>query len=164
MPHPILNLADLEYQTIEHGERYQCRMGEIGGRLGSKKLGYNLTVIPSGKRAFPFHSHRVNEEMFFVIEGRGEVRVGSQVHPIRTGDVISCPAGGPETAHQLINNSDADLKILAVSSMISPEIVDYPDSGKFGIRLQVEDADGQERTTFRFIGRPESGVDYWDGE
>ena len=164
MPDHILNLADLNYETIQHGQRFECRMGEIGGRLGSKKLGYNLTVIPAGKRAFPFHSHRINEEMFFVVEGHGEVRIGDQTHPIRAGDVIACPPGGAETAHQIINSSQDELKILAVSTMIWPEIVHYGDSGKFGVRLQVEAADGKEQTAFRFIGRAESGVDYWDGE
>jgi uncharacterized cupin superfamily protein len=164
MPHSILNLADLDYEPLGHGDRFECRMGEIGGRLGSKKLGYNLTVIPAGKRAFPFHSHRINEEMFFVVEGHGELRIGDALHPIRAGDVIGCPPGGPETAHQLINNSDADLKILAVSTMIWPEIVDYPDSGKFGVSLQVQDGAGKEQTLFRFIGREASAVDYWEGE
>jgi uncharacterized cupin superfamily protein len=164
MPQRILNLDSLEYEALGHGNRYACTMGEIGGRLGSKRLGYNLTVIPAGKRAFPFHNHRINEEMFFVVEGRGAVRIGDQTHAIRAGDVIACPPGGPEAAHQLINDSDADLKILAVSSMMWPEIVDYPDSGKFGVRLMVQDADGTEQTAFRFIGRMGSAVDYWDGE
>ena len=39
-------------------------------------LHYNLTAVPPGKRAFPFHNHRVNEEMFFILEGTGEVRIG----------------------------------------------------------------------------------------
>ena len=47
-----------------------------------------------GKRAFPFHNHQVNEEMFFVIAGSGEVRIGAEMFPIRKGDIIACPAGG----------------------------------------------------------------------
>ena len=43
----------------------------------------------TGKRAFPFHSHRVNEEMFFVLEGKGEIRIGTETYPVTRGDVIS---------------------------------------------------------------------------
>ncbi|MFX6258424.1 cupin domain-containing protein, partial [Acinetobacter baumannii] len=72
-------------------------MAPIGRMLGAQTLGYNLTVIEPGKRVFPFPSHRANEEMFFIVEGTGEVRIGEARHPIGAGDVISCPAGGPET-------------------------------------------------------------------
>src|SRR5262249_38061245 len=61
---PILNVAALEYRRWGHGERFEARVAAIGGRLGAQKLGYNVTVLPPGKRAFPFHNHRVNEEMF----------------------------------------------------------------------------------------------------
>ncbi|MBI3706783.1 MAG: cupin domain-containing protein [Proteobacteria bacterium] len=140
-------------------------MGAIGARVGAQKLGYNLTVLPPGKRAWPAHSHRVNEEMFFVVEGEGEVRIGAARHPIRAGDVIACPPGGPDTAHQIANTSPtAELKFLAISTKILPEMVDYPDSGKFGVATELQGADGKPQMT-RFLGRaPASQPDYWDGE
>jgi uncharacterized cupin superfamily protein len=164
MKPPILNVADVDYQDWGHGERFAARLGEIGGKLGAQKLGYNVTVVPPGKRAFPMHSHRVNEEMFFVLEGEGELRIGEQRHAIRRGDVIACPPGGPETAHQIINTSASELKYLAVSTMLSPEIVDYPDSGKFGVRMQLAPGPDGKPRVFRYIGRAEARVDYWDGE
>src|SRR4051812_25616368 len=111
MSHPIINIADVELQprpaayaaTGDAAARYDARMGMLAPRLGAQKLGYNLTAIPPGKRAFPFHNHRVNEEMFFILEGSGEVRIGDTTHPVRQGDVIACPAGGKEAAHQFIN-------------------------------------------------------------
>ncbi len=160
---PILNIADLELHEQGHGERFQARFALIGSRLGAKKLGYNLTVLAPGKRAFPFHNHRVNEEMFFVLAGQGEVRIGKERHPIRQGDVIACPPGGPETAHQIINTSAAELRYLAVSTQLSPEIAEYPDSNKFGVI--AEPSPGSEAgETFHFVGRPEGGLDYWEGE
>jgi uncharacterized cupin superfamily protein len=165
MPSPILNIADLEYRETSHGERYAARLGAIGPRIGAQKLGYNVTVLPPGKRAFPFHNHRVNEEMFFVLEGEGEVRIGQARHPIRRGDVIACPPGGPETAHQIINTSQtAELKYLAVSTRQYPEVAEYPDSGKFGLLAEFPPgADGKPQT-MRFVGRAEASLDYWEGE
>jgi uncharacterized cupin superfamily protein len=165
---PIVNIADLEFIPFGHGHerpgagqahpRYQGSMGQIGERVGAQKLGYNLTVVPPGKRVFPLHSHRVNEEMFFILEGSGEVRIGKGAppRPIRAGDVIACPPGGPETAHQIINTSDAELKFLAVSTKIYPEIADYPDFGTFA----VYGAD----PPFRFVTRHEHGLTYWQDE
>lgn len=145
-------------------ERYDARMGMIASQLGAQKLGYNITAIPPGKRAFPFHNHHVNEEMFFVLEGTGEVRIGEAVYPIRPGDIIACPAGGKETAHQIINNGSAELKYLAVSTKLSPEIGEYPDSGKFGVLAEYPAGADNKPRGFRFIGRTEKSGDYWEGE
>lgn len=144
-------------------ERFDGRMGSVSTRIGAHKLGYNITAVPPGKRAFPLHSHRINEEMFFVLEGSGEVRIGNERHPLRQGDFLACPPGGPETAHQIINTGTTELKYLAVSTQQFPEICDYPDSGKFLVTEHPRNADGSVNG-FRHIGRPESAVDYWDGE
>jgi uncharacterized cupin superfamily protein len=168
---PIVNLADLRPQPLapafqptgEAATRYAPRIAPIAAGLGAQKLGYNLTVLAPGMRAFPAHNHRVNEEMFLVLEGDGEVRIGAQVHAIRAGDIVACPPGGPETAHQIRNTGSVDLRYLSVSTMQYPEIVDYPDSGKFGVRGEFKDADGKPHT-FRVIGRAGESVDYWEGE
>jgi uncharacterized cupin superfamily protein len=171
---PIINLDELAYDNFGHGmkypgamkagEKFQARLGAIGPKIGAQKLGYNVTVLPPGKRAFPFHSHRVNEEMFLVLEGAGEIRIGDQTHAIKKNDIIACVAGGPETAHQIINTSATDeLKFLAVSTMSAPEWAEYPDSGKFAVLNKSLGKDGKPEVT-RFVGRMDQAIDYWEGE
>lgn len=168
----IINIADVELQprpamfaaTGEAAQRFDARMGLVASRIGAQKLGYNITAVPPGKRAFPFHNHRVNEEMFLILEGSGEVRIGEAVYPIRTGDMIACPPGGKDTAHQIINTGSTEMKYLAVSTKLSPEIADYPDSEKFGVLAEYPANAGGPPTMFRFVGRESLNVDYWDGE
>ena len=162
MAKPIINIAEVEFGPFPAPMPESAKakfggavLGRIGPKIGARKLGYSITVLPAGKRAFPFHSHRVNEEMFFILEGEGEVRVGDKIYPIRKGDFVAHPPGGPETAHQIVNTSKNELRYLAVSTMELPEIADYPDSNKFG----VMSLDG-----FRFLGRLDQSLDYWDGE
>src|SRR5262249_55413769 len=141
MSNRIINIADIELPPRpvsaaapgDAAERFDGRIGSVGTRIGARKLGYNITVVPPGRRAFPLHNHRVNEEMFFILEGEGEVRIGNERHPLRAGDFVACPPGGPDTAHQIINTGSVELKYLAVSTNEYPEICDYPDSGKFMI-------------------------------
>ncbi len=161
----IINLQDLDYHEWSHGEGFQGRMGEIGLSVGAEKLGYNLTVVPAGKRAFPMHCHYANEEMFFILEGSGEIRMGDERYPIRQGDVINCPAGGPETAHQIINTMDkGDLKYLAVSTTLSPEVCQYPDSGKTLVsHFPPPGGIGEEILRFILL-EGEGETDYWEGE
>lgn len=168
----ILNLADVELQprpaqfaaTGAAAAVFDARMGQIGTRIGAQKLGYNLTAVPPGMRAFPHHNHRINEEMFFVLQGTGEVRIGSERHPIRAGDVIACPPGGPESAHQIINTGREELRYLAVSTKQFPEIAEYPDSGKFGVLAEFPPGEDGKPQVFRFVGTPDRAVGYWEGE
>jgi len=169
---PVINLDQLELRPLppvmaapgETAERYAPRVATVGLLLGATKLGYNVIALPPGKRGFPFHSHRENEEMFFVLNGTGEIRIGDEFHPLRSGDIVSCPAGGPETAHQIINTGTVDLCYLALSTKCSPDIIEYPDSGKFRvISDDAVDADGTPRH-FDVIGRTGESLGYWDGE
>lgn len=172
MRKPILNVEDVEFLPRppdfapkgDLADRFEARTGRIANLIGARTLGYNITAVPPGKSAYPFHSHRVNEEMFFVLQGSGEVRFGPDTFPIRSGDFIACPSGGPETAHQLRNTGVEELRFLAVSTVQSPEINEYPDSGKFGVYADFPSGTNGEMEYFSFQGREGMNLDYWDGE
>jgi len=68
--------------------------------------------------------------------------------------VICCPTGGPETAHQIVNDSDEELAYLSVSTMMPVEVCEYPDSGKIGAYAG----------DLRHMTRPGDTLDYWVGE
>jgi uncharacterized cupin superfamily protein len=161
MKKQIINISELEFKPFPAPMPENVKatfegatLGFIGPLIGAQKLGYNVVKLPPGKRAFPFHNHRVNEELFFVLEGEGEVRIGDGTFPIKAGDFMAHPPGGPETAHQIVNTSKKELKYLSVSTKLSPEIADYPDSKKFGVLAE----------DFRFLGRTDQSLDYFDGE
>jgi uncharacterized cupin superfamily protein len=164
----IVNLDTLDPQPLPPqfaptgpaAERYAPRIARIGAQLGAKKLGYSLIVLEPGKRAFPFHHHRVNEEMFFVVEGEGEVRIGGERHAIRAGDVIACPPGDADTAHQIVNTGRQALRYLAISTMLSPEVVEYPDTGRQAVLV----ADEPGVKGLRAVFRADDSLGYWDGE
>jgi uncharacterized cupin superfamily protein len=52
---------------------------------------------------------------------------------VRSGDIIVCPPGDAEKAHQRINTSASELRYLSISSMDLPEIAEYPDSTRLGV-------------------------------
>ena len=165
MTRPIMNIDEVEFMEWGKGDRYAAKFGLISRRIGSLGLGYNLTVVPAGKRAFPLHNHRVNEEMFFIIKGSGEIRIGEESYPLREGDVVACPPGDRETAHQIINTSETEMKYLAVSTNMSPEVAEYPDSGKVGVIIELGADENGMPKMWRLMMKDESTqVDYWDGE
>lgn len=163
---PIVNLAELALQprpaeyapTGAAAERFDARLARVGTQLGLKQLGISVVAVPPRMRAFPFHSHRMDDELFIVLEGQGQLRLGEAVHPVKAGDVIGCAAGGPETAHQIINTGTRELRYIAISSQAPVEVCQYPDSGKLGVYADLPTG------SFHFLGRDNEPVDYWDGE
>jgi uncharacterized cupin superfamily protein len=97
--------------------------------------------------------------MFLILDGEGELRFGDERYPIRKHDVIACPTGGPEVAHQIINTGSTDLRYLALSTMADVETCEYPDSQKV-----VVVAGERGRRRLRKMFRAESTVDYYDRE
>ena len=151
----VINLDQLKLEHFEKGEAFASDFARIGPVLGAKDLGYSYDVVPPGKRSCPFHSHRAEEEMFFIIKGTGTLRYGAETRKIRAGDVICCPTGGPDTAHQIVNDSDAELAYLSVSTMMPAEVCEYPDSKKIG-------AYGEGG--MRHMTHAAGNIDYWVDE
>jgi len=150
----VVNIHDVKLEPFSKGADYQSDCARLGPLVGAKDLGYSYDVVPPGKRSCPFHSHRGEEEMFFIVKGQGTLRYGDERRRIRAGDLICCPTGGPETAHQIINDSNEELAYLSVSTMCAVEICEYPDSGKIGAFAG----------DLRRMTRADAHVDYWEGE
>ena len=156
---PIMNLDEVAFDDVEENGLYTSKRGQISDHIGAQKLGYNLTVLPPGKAQCPFHCHHGEEEMFFILDGEGELRFGDERYPIRPHDVIACPPGGAEVAHQIINTGKTDLRYLALSNLVGIEVCEYPDSGKVSLVTGRRDEPG-----LRKMFRAETSVDYYDRE
>jgi uncharacterized cupin superfamily protein len=160
--HPVISIHDLSLEPRPEAwqpkgaaaEKFHVERAFLTERMGLTRLGLNVTRVAPGKTAYPFHSHRANDELFFILSGSGELRLGEQRHPVKPGDLVACPLGGPETAHQLINTGSEPLHYLSMSSSIDPDICEYPDSNKIGAWSGK----------FAYITRSNQPVDYWDGE
>jgi uncharacterized cupin superfamily protein len=154
----VVNVDELELKLFEKGAGYRSDCARVGPLVGAKDLGFSYDVVPPGKRACPFHSHHAEEEMFFIVRGEGTLRYGNETRRIRAGDFIGCPTGGPETAHQIINDSNADLAYISVSTMMPAEVCEYPDSGKIGAFGRASPS------RVRHMTEASAAVDYWKGE
>ena len=109
---PVVNLDQLDFtRDLSHGDKFEARIAPIGIRLGALKLGYNVTAVPPGKRAFPFHNHHANEEMFFVLEGEGQVESRTLERPYTI--VGRDPGVDLPLVHPLIKSRQAYLQVIA---------------------------------------------------
>lgn len=65
-------------------------------------------IVPSGA-SVGVHKHGLNEEVYFVISGKGEMIINSKERNVKSGDIIVNPLAG---IHGLVNNSENEMRIL----------------------------------------------------
>ena len=155
----IRNFDDAALMRETRAPLYDSHGARLALGTAARKLGASVDVVAPGMRSCPYHLHHAQEEMFIVLEGSGTLRVAGEMLALKTGDVVFIPPG-PEYPHQIINTSAMPLKYLSVSTREQPEVVEYPDSGKYLASARVQ---GEEQG-FARIHRADDDLDYWDGE
>jgi mannose-6-phosphate isomerase-like protein (cupin superfamily) len=92
--------------------------------MGSAQLGFNVRVLaphsehkPPGEPDGLGHSHRTIEEIYFVLEGEVNVKLGEDVVALGPRDAVLIP---PDTPRSVRNDSDAE----AAFAMCSVKVQD----------------------------------------
>jgi uncharacterized cupin superfamily protein len=125
----IINQDEARVEEIEQGESsFTERTLAPEARL----TGLNLHEIRAGKRNWPFHCHTAEEEIFIVLDGAGEVRIGAERTRVREGSVVARPAGSG-AAHAFYAGDDG-LTLLAYGIHDRRDIAWYPETGKVNFR------------------------------
>ena len=103
-------VADLN--TIE-GRRYPARrltQNLVGGASPIHAKDFcmgHVTLDPRGGQV-PWHDH-AQEEVYFIIEGSGEVCLGEERRAVTTGQAVYIPSG---IFHQLTNTGERPLRMI----------------------------------------------------
>ena len=84
-------------RELMHPAKHACRAQSLAEAL----------VEPGAVTAL--HLHRATEELYFILEGSGEMTLGAQVFMVAAGDTV-CIA--PGTAHRIRNTGADRLRIL----------------------------------------------------
>lgn len=161
---PIVNDSEVEEQTVERGETRFRRssLSRAASATGDPDLGCSRYVLPPGGKSWPYHFHLGNAEAMYVLEGTGRLRLEGDTHAIGPGDYVPFPTG-EAGAHRVINDSDAPLRYLVLSTMSEPDVTVYPDSGKFGVFGGAPPGGREERVVEGYYYL-DSDVSYWADE
>ena len=157
-PRWIVNLDDVEPEPFGRGS-VESVARDFGIAADSVRTGLNHLVVPPGKLNAPPHCHSMEEEIFVVLEGEGELGLTPSptawadavtgTFPVRAGSTVARPAG-TRVAHSFRARA-AGLTLLAYGTRAPGDVAYYPRSQKVNLR------------GVGVIFRPES-LDYWDGE
>ena len=149
------NLYGDEWDETRDREGWRIKEAFVGHRIGGGLIGASMAEVEPGSKLWPYHTHHANEEWVIVLRGEPTLRTPEGEHVLKEGDVVSFPRG-KDGAHQIMNRTDSPVRVLMLSSMVGPDIVDYIDSGK----VYATDLAGEPI----MFSRPGPTVDYWEGE
>jgi len=125
-------------------------------RVAGDYLGASLYALPPGQATFPYHYELGNDELLVVVSGSPQLRSPEGERQLQPGDCIHFPSG-EAGAHQVINRSAEEARVLLVSNFAMPRAAVQVDSRKMMIRWGAE---AEERAWFPL----DMIADYWDGE
>ena len=117
---------------LDEGRRREVELGHlrsswtyVGEAAGSVKVGVRRIELPAGGWSTPAHEHGLDEEIFYVLSGRGLSWQDGDVCEVRAGDCIVYRAGGgAHTMHAL-----EPLDVLAFGERHEDESVGFPRLG-----------------------------------
>jgi uncharacterized cupin superfamily protein len=123
-------------------------------------LGMSLYELLPGQTQCPYHFHHGNEELILVLQGNPTLRTPDGERELEPGDVVHFPTG-PEGTHHVINRNAEAARYVIADTKVSPEVIEYPDSGKLASLSRGESQRAERLWT---VHRLDDGVDYFDGE
>jgi uncharacterized cupin superfamily protein len=151
---------------ITHFEEARSReyeLGHIRGRwtllgeaAGSQRAGVRRIELPAGGWSTPAHEHGAEEEIFYVLSGRGLSWQGGRVAEIRAGDcIVYLPNHGAHTVHAL-----EPLDVLAFGRRLHEEIIGFPRLGRslVGTRMVRSDPYAVEGAPAQFVYESQLGA------
>jgi uncharacterized cupin superfamily protein len=149
------NLYGDEWDETRDREGWRIKEAFVGHHIGGALIGASMSEVEPRSKLWPYHTHHANEEWVIVLRGEPTLRTPEGEHVLKEGDVVAFPRG-KDGAHQIINRTDSPVRVLMLSSMVGPDIVDYIDSGK----VYATDLAGEPI----MFSRPGPTLDYWEGE
>ena len=104
-------------------------MCSFGLRAGMELLGATVYELPPGARWADLHVHYANEELILVLAGTPTLHTLDGSRELQPGALVACPRGR-KGAHRLENTAGEAARVLIVSTMLMPEVVEYPEDGR----------------------------------
>jgi uncharacterized cupin superfamily protein len=160
------NIWDVDWgEPGEHQRESEAAgFGGVRGKRLRRQLGAALSSavweLEPGATQAPYHFHHGGEELLIVLRGTPTLRSADGERELKEGEVVHFPRG-PEGAHQVSNRSGEVVRYVIAASQGTPEIIEYPDSGKIAAMARTETTAGGPLFT---VNRLADAVDYFDGE
>jgi len=105
----IADLAEIQGRTYPARRRTQNLVGGLSPIQATNFAMGNVTLEPNGGQV-PWHNQE-QEEIYFIVEGEGEMCLGKERRAVKAGQAAYIPSG---VFHQLTNTGSTPMRMIYV--------------------------------------------------
>lgn len=102
----VVNIAEVDAFATKDGSEIRELLAPRNSAIRKQSLAE--ARLPPGAATTPHH-HPITEEIYYILEGSGWMRIGVDERPVGPGDAIAIPPG---CTHQITNTGIGTLKFL----------------------------------------------------
>ena len=99
-------MANYKKVSLENAPRV-----ELHDKLGLTGAEISYNVLPAGQGVPFVHSHKQNEEIYFIINGSGKVIIDGEEINLTSGDFIKI---SPKAERQFFASNDSDITYICI--------------------------------------------------
>src|SRR5262245_14931694 len=117
----VRNIAEVEWREFpDHFGGALSKPLVMPETAGSRHIDYRISMYQPRARV-ALHKHKVQEQVYHVLDGEGLMEIGGKKQVVRKHDVIFLPPG---VEHAINNTGLVDLVFLVVTSPVSDDTKD----------------------------------------
>src|SRR5690349_17882359 len=122
----VLHIDDLPHHAARRVSTDESlgNVADISEKTSLAHLRIHHEILPPGKRSSPPHRHTSREEIVYILEGAPTLVEGMTKTILRSGDIaIFRPSD--EQGHSIVNEGDADVRLLVASASPAKDEIIY---------------------------------------
>ena len=104
----IITVEDIEAKTVLGGGRIK----RVIGSESAKNMALAIGIFQPGE-GLVLHDHPKEEELYYILCGKGTVTIGDQEREVKEGDALYVPIG---VKHKIVNTGSEELRSVFVLS------------------------------------------------
>ncbi len=104
----VVNINEVPVGKIPGRETRDLINGKM---VGAKTISLRITDVMPGEVCTPGHAHTACEEVIYILSGKGDIKIGEEVFPMKVGDAVYLPIG----VGHLIRNTSKEVMRMACS-------------------------------------------------
>jgi mannose-6-phosphate isomerase-like protein (cupin superfamily) len=127
----VIDPSTAPTKELRYGRGSVIRL--VDAEIGARQVDLHLNTVNPGTAPGPYHLHRQVENVYYVLEGKGCIRIDGVDHIVAPGQAVFIPKGVPHSVH---NPGEEPLRLLEIYAPVDVDFVEVSDPSGPGTAVE----------------------------
>jgi mannose-6-phosphate isomerase-like protein (cupin superfamily) len=127
----VIDPSTAPTKELRYGRGSVIRL--VDADIGARQVDLHLNTVNPGTPPGPYHLHRQVENVYYVLEGKGCIRIDGVDHIVAPGQAVFIPKGVPHSVH---NPGEEPLRLLEIYAPVDVDFVEVSDPSGPGTAVE----------------------------